>query len=89
MADTILPLEEYRPQVAPTRTRRLCLKMPEEGSRAFRKVLATLNMFPGGCSVSFKHTDGTWQHRAATCDPAQLLLTELAEQLGEENVVLQ
>ncbi len=88
LVDTVTPLEDYRPAAA-ARSRRLCLKMPDESSRAFRKVLATLNMFPGRCPVSLKHTDGSWQHRFTACDPASTLIKELQEQLGPENVVLQ
>lgn len=89
LADSVTPLEEYRPAETITRGRRLCLKMPEEGSRSYRKVLATLNMFPGRCPVSLKHSDETWQHRFCFCDPVNTLLQELQMQLGAENVVLQ
>ena len=89
LVDTIMRLEEYQPSSVPGRPRRLCIRMPEDGCRAYRKVLATVNMFPGSCPVSLKHCDGSWQHRAANCSPDSRLLRELEEQLGKDCVVLQ
>ena len=89
LVDSIMRLEDYHPNNAPNRARRLCLKMPELGGKAYRKAMATLNMFPGSCPVSLKQADGTWEHRVTTCSPDYKLLRELEEQLGKDCVVLQ
>lgn len=88
LVDEVTRLEDYRPTTK-TRARRLCLRAPEDGSRAFRKMAATLNMFPGSCQVSLKSPEGVWYHRFTSCNPAPELLQELREQLGADAVVLQ
>ena len=88
LVDEVTRLEDYHP-AAPARARRLCLRAPETGSPAFRRMYATLNMFPGGCEVALKHPDGSWERRFTSCQPAEPLLQELREQLGAQSVVLQ
>ena len=88
LVDEVTRLEDYHP-AAPARARRLCLRAPETGSPAFRRMSATLNMFPGGCEVALKHPDGSWERRFTSCQPAEPLLQELREQLGAQSVVLQ
>ena len=89
LVDEVTRLEDYRPNGGGGRARRLCLRAPEADSWAFRKMRATLNMFPGNCQVSIKEPTGIWTHRFAACTPAPEMLAELREQLGAENVVLQ
>ena len=75
---------QEKPQVL---TGKLYLKLPSENSVEFRKVKAIVNMFPGESEVVLYFADSKLR-RGTRSMLAQLMLAELKNVLGEENVVV-
>ena len=66
---------------------KLYLKLPTEEGMLFRKVRAILNMFPGDSQVVVYFAD-TKVRRGTRCGFSAVMLEELKNVLGSENVVL-
>ncbi len=68
-------------------TGKLYLKLPCEDSPEFKKTRAILNMFPGDCEAVLYFAD-TKLRRGTRCSLTEVMLAELKNLLGQENVVL-
>jgi len=90
------PISDFaneKPQNIPPQPRRnlsgkLYLKLDTEEGKLFRKVRAILNMFPGDNPVVVYFAD-TKVRRGTQCGLRPVMLAELENLLGRENVVLQ
>lgn len=97
MVDSAVPLEdvdgsspasETQPQSAQTtQYKTLYLRLDTMGGRQDRKVRPVLQMFPGRTQTVLFYAD-TRQRLGTACLIDQMLLDELVELLGQENVVL-
>ncbi len=91
IVNQVWPLESYaqsRPApVQQPRAGKLYLQIPSESTSQDRRSRAVLQMFPGKIPVVLYYAD-TKIRRQTFCDPADELLQELQEILGEKNVVL-
>ena len=65
----------------------LYLRLPTEQGDLFAKIRAILNMFPGQNQVVVYFAD-TKQRRGTKCKLEKLMLQELCDILGDDNVVL-
>ena len=65
----------------------LYLRLPSEQGALFPKIRAILNMFPGESQVVVYFAD-TKQRRGTKCKLEKLMLQELCNVLGDDNVVL-
>ena len=70
-----------------TQTKTLYLKLRSQDCREFRKLRPILQMFPGNTKVVIFLAD-TRQRMGTVCMLDDLLIQELRELLGEENVVI-
>ena len=93
MTDSAIPLEdvdsaipEARPVPRKQEIRTLYLRLPTMGGRQDRRIRAILQMFPGTTQTVLFYAD-TRQRAGIGCQMDPMLLTELVEQLGQENVV--
>lgn len=75
------------PRVAQDQPKTLYLKLPSQNCREFTKLRPILQMFPGNTKVVIFLAD-TRQRMGTVCLLDDLMLQELRELLGEENVVL-
>ena len=94
MADSAVPLSEVEDRAPapeakplPQKPKTLYLKLPNAEGREFRKLKPILHMFPGTTKTVLFFAD-TKQRMGTTCLIDPLLLQELEELLGKENVVL-
>ncbi len=93
IVNQVWPLETYEQtggaegQNEPSRAGKVYLQIPSEHSRQDDRVRGVLQMFPGRVPVVLYYSD-TKIRRQAWCEPRQELCRELAEILGEKNVVL-
>ncbi len=81
---------DVREEAVPVRrnlTGKLYLKLPCEDSLEFKKTRAILNMFPGECEAVLYFAD-TGLRRGTRCSLTEVMLAELKNLLGQENVVL-
>ncbi len=78
---------EPEPTPAIRETGTLYLRLPTEKDALFGKIRAILQMFPGSSPVVVYFAD-TKQRRGSTCSLDQRMLTELAQVLGQDNVVV-
>lgn len=92
MVDSAIPLEDAgvdAPEAKPMIRREiktLYLRLDSMGSRQDRVVRAILQMFPGKTQTVLFYAD-TRQRVGTLCLMDDLLLTELTQRLGQENVV--
>ena len=92
MTDSALPLEDVgteAPEAQPVpqkQIKTLYLRLDTMGSRQDRKIRAILQMFPGRTQTVLFYAD-TRQRVGTLCLMDPMLLAELTEQLGQENVV--
>ena len=92
MVDSAIPLEDAgvdAPEAKPMIRREiktLYLRLDSVGSRQDRVVRAILQMFPGKTQTVLFYAD-TRQRVGTLCLMDDLLLTELTQRLGQENVV--
>ena len=88
-ANETVEVEPQQQQVPPTiRQGTLYLRLPTEQTPLFGKVRAILNMFPGDSPVVVYFAD-TKVRRGSRCGLSPVMLRELENRLGKENVVLQ
>ena len=71
----------HRPRARPL------LRIEDAGSRAAKKVLPILKMFPGRARAVIYYAD-TGARMGGSCALDERMLQELREQLGEKNVVV-
>ncbi|MBQ9169111.1 MAG: DNA polymerase III subunit alpha [Oscillospiraceae bacterium] len=93
----VRPISDYadgsvQPEPAPMRQApslqgTLYLRLPTENDGLFRKIRAILNMFPGDNTAIVYFAD-TKQRRGTHCALAQIMVDELKNVLGTENVVV-
>lgn len=92
MVDSAIPLEDAgvdAPEAKPVirqEIKTLYLRLDSMGSRQDRVVRAILQMFPGKTQTVLFYAD-TRQRVGTLCLMDDLLLTELTQRLGQENVV--
>ena len=92
MTDSAIPLEDVgteAPEAQPVpqkQIKTLYLRLDTMGSRQDRKIRAILQMFPGRTQTVLFYAD-TRQRVGTLCLMDPMLLAELTEQLGQENVV--
>ena len=84
-ADGTIPAQPAAPRAV--RGSRLYLRLPSEGSTAYRKTRAILNMFPGEVQAVVYFAD-TKLRRGALCALDEDMLRELQRLLGDENVIV-
>ncbi len=90
MCDRLRPLEENggSAEADPGRVRKLYLRLPSQGDPRWGRILRILIMFPGREPIRAKFMDTERWAPAYPCEIHPLLLKELRELLGEENVVV-
>ena len=90
MCDRLWPLEENggSAEADPGRVRKLYLRLPSQGDPRWGRILRILIMFPGREPIRAKFMDTERWASAYPCEIHPLLLKELRELLGEENVVV-
>ena len=76
-----------RPRARPHRRRTRYLRIEDASSRAAKKVLPILKMFPGRARAVIYYAD-TGARMGGSCALDERMLQELREQLGEKNVVV-
>ena len=79
--------EPVRAQRLQNRTGKLYLRLPGEEAAVYRKIKAILNMFPGENSVVLYFAD-TGVRRGTRAQLPDIMLSELRNVLGQENVVI-
>ena len=91
----VVPLEQYadsdvapalNADVPPAR-RTLYLKAASQQAAGVHKLVPILHMFPGRTRTVIYFAD-TGVRLGGSCDPQEIMLAELRELLGENNVVL-
>ena len=90
MCDRLRPLEENggSAEADSGRVRKLYLRLPSQGDPRWGRILRILIMFPGREPIRAKFMDTERWAPAYPCEIHPLLLKELRELLGEENVVV-
>ena len=90
MCDRLRPLEENggSAEADPGRVRKLYLRLPSQGDPRWGRIMRILIMFPGQEPIRAKFMDTERWAPAYPCEIHPLLLKELRELLGEENVVV-
>ena len=87
----VTPIQEFASYQVPEKpkihTGTLYLRLPGQEDKRYGKVKAILNMFPGDQPVVLYFAD-TAQRRGTRCQLPDVMLKELTEVLGKENVVL-
>jgi DNA polymerase-3 subunit alpha len=81
----LMPKDDPKPAAAP-KVRTLYLRLPTMGTNQDRRVRAVLQMFPGKVQTVLFYAD-TRQRVGIGCQMDPLLLEELCDLLGQENVV--
>ena len=94
VVNRVQPLQDYTDEevaaaarVENAANRTLYLKVDSASQPGAHKVLPILRMFPGRTRTVIYYAD-TGKRLGGTCMPDELMLRELRELLGEENVVL-
>ena len=91
MCDRVRPLQGGSGPAEPEASRRpqrIYLRLPSQGDRRWAKIQLILTMFPGNEPLKVKFADtGIWSE-PIPCQSHPLLLTELRDLLGEENVAV-
>ena len=94
VVNRVQPLQDYTDEevaaaarVENAANRTLYLKVDSASQHGAHKVLPILRMFPGRTRTVIYYAD-TGKRLGGTCMPDELMLRELRELLGEENVVL-
>jgi len=93
--DTVRPLEQAGEPPAPTGEagsppppQKLFLRLPSGEDPRWRKIQLILELFPGQGAIRAKFMDTQRWTPPAPCLVHPLLVKELQEMLGEENVVI-
>lgn len=79
--------EPPTPRMVQEQPKTLYLKLPGQDCREFKKLRPILQMFPGNTKVVIFLAD-TRQRMGTVCMLDDLMLQELRELLGDENVVI-
>ncbi|MBE6991695.1 MAG: DNA polymerase III subunit alpha [Ruminococcaceae bacterium] len=89
LASGVLPLSQLTaaPPSKPKEARKLFVKLKNADDELFRKVKATINMFPG-TEKTVLYIESTGKQLGTACSIHDALVEELKQRLGNENVVV-
>lgn len=91
LVDTLRPLSDLdgteKEETERARAQKLYIRLPSENSAAARRVLPSLDFFPGKTGTVLYFAD-TGKKLIGECDPDPRLMEGLSALLGERNVVL-
>ena len=89
MCDRVRPLTESM-AVAESRRRprRIYLRLPRQDDPRWQKIQLILTMFPGSEPLKAKFEDTNTWTQPLPCEVHEILVAELRDMLGEENVVV-
>ncbi len=89
LASRVLPLSQLTsvPTQKTNGARKLFVKLQRDDDEVFRKVKATINMFPG-TEKAVLYIASTGKQLGTACNIHDALVQELKQRLGEDNVVV-